>query len=181
MNNNIFFGRFFCVFFLQLIISNNNKKAMASNEVSDQQRERAEHIKRNIENNLGQRMKMTRDRKKREMAFKAKLRDPNITNDVKTKLQVDHFLNDNSLREQRKNKQKVKASDFKIVKVIGKGAFGEVRIVRHRKTGQVYAMKTMYKKIMISKNQLGHIVAERDLMAEADTPWLVKLFYSFQV
>jgi len=34
--------------------------------------------------------------------------------------------------------------------------------------------------MMISKNQLGHIVAERDLMAEANNPWLVKLFYAFQ-
>jgi protein-serine/threonine kinase len=41
-------------------------------------------------------------------------------------------------------------------------------------------MKTMIKKMMIAKNQLGHIVAERDLMADADNPWLVKLFYAFQ-
>jgi len=36
------------------------------------------------------------------------------------------------------------------------------------------------KKMMIAKNQLGHIVAERDLMSDADNPWLVKLFYAFQ-
>merc|ERR1712130_669734 len=36
------------------------------------------------------------------------------------------------------------------------------------------------KKMMIAKNQLGHIVAERDLMSDADNPWLVKLMYAFQ-
>jgi len=74
----------------------------------------------------------------------------------------------------------MKSSDFKIIKVIGKGAFGEVRIVRHKTNQKVYAMKTMLKKMMIAKNQLGHIVAERDLMSDADNPWLVKLNFAFQ-
>jgi len=34
--------------------------------------------------------------------------------------------------------------------------------------------------MMISKHQMGHVVAERDIMAEADNPWMVKLFYAFQ-
>lgn len=46
---------------------------------------------------------------------------------------------------------------------------------------QVYAMKSMLKKHMILKNQVTHVKAERDVMAEADDPWIVKLMYSFQV
>ena len=41
-------------------------------------------------------------------------------------------------------------------------------------------MKTMRKKDMVAKNQVTHVQAERDLMAAADNPWLVKLNYSFQ-
>jgi len=37
-------------------------------------------------------------------------------------------------------------SDFHIVKIIGKGAFGEVRIVKHKTSEEVFAMKTMEKK-----------------------------------
>lgn len=46
---------------------------------------------------------------------------------------------------------------------------------------QVYAMKSMLKDHMILKNQVTHVKAERDVMAEADDPWIVKLMYSFQV
>lgn len=46
---------------------------------------------------------------------------------------------------------------------------------------KVYAMKSMLKEHMILKNQVTHVKAERDVMAEADDPWIVKLMYSFQV
>lgn len=42
-------------------------------------------------------------------------------------------------------------------------------------------MKSMLKDHMILKNQVTHVKAERDVMAEADDPWIVKLMYSFQV
>jgi serine/threonine kinase 38 len=80
----------------------------------------------------------------------------------------------------RKQRQKINVKDFKVITVIGKGAFGEVRIVREKSSKKVFAMKTMRKKDMVAKNQVTHIQAERDLMAAADNTWLVKLFFSFQ-
>jgi len=80
----------------------------------------------------------------------------------------------------RRKKKKVTIEHFKTVKIIGRGAFGEVRVVRKRDDNEVYAMKTMLKKEMIDKNQVAHIKAERDLLSAADNPWLVKLLYSFQ-
>ena len=49
-----------------------------------------------------------------------------------------------------------------------------------KETGEVYAMKTMKKTEMLKKNQVAHIRAERDILAQADNPWVVKLQYSFQ-
>ena len=60
------------------------------------------------------------------------------------------------------------------------GAFGEVRVCRKKDTKQVYAMKVMKKNEMLKKNQVAHIRAERDVLALADNPWVVKLQYSFQ-
>jgi len=80
----------------------------------------------------------------------------------------------------RKKKKKVTVEHFKTVKIIGRGAFGEVRVVQKRDDNEVYAMKTMLKKEMIDKNQVAHIKAERDVLSAADNPWLVKLLYSFQ-
>lgn len=34
---------------------------------------------------------------------------------------------------------------------------------------------------MIVKNQVGHVRAERDILTESENPWIVTLYYSFQV
>uniref|UniRef100_A0A8C4YY00 non-specific serine/threonine protein kinase n=1 Tax=Gadus morhua TaxID=8049 RepID=A0A8C4YY00_GADMO len=70
--------------------------------------------------------------------------------------------------------------DFESLKVIGRGAFGEVRLVQKKDTGHVYAMKILRKADMLEKEQIGHIRAERDILVEADSLWVVKMFYSFQ-
>ncbi|XP_062396925.1 serine/threonine-protein kinase 38 isoform X2 [Sardina pilchardus] len=70
--------------------------------------------------------------------------------------------------------------DFESLKVIGRGAFGEVRLVQKKDTGHVYAMKILRKADMLEKEQVGHIRAERDILVEADSQWVVKMFYSFQ-
>ncbi|KAI8063888.1 Serine/threonine-protein kinase orb6 [Gongronella butleri] len=70
--------------------------------------------------------------------------------------------------------------DFVTVKVIGKGAFGEVRLVQAGDTGKIYAMKTLRKSEMLKKDQLAHVKAERDVLAESDSPWVVQLYFSFQ-
>jgi serine/threonine kinase 38 len=75
-------------------------------------------------------------------------------------------------------------NDFEPLAIIGRGAFGEVRLVRRKddvfQRNEVYALKSMLKANMISKNQVHHIRAERDILTEAENPWIVTLFYSFQ-
>jgi len=80
----------------------------------------------------------------------------------------------------RLRRTKLGLDDFRTVKVIGKGAFGEVRLVQKKDTGKIYAMKTLKKDEMLKKDQLAHVRAERDVLAESDSPWVVQLFYSFQ-
>ncbi|POY76515.1 hypothetical protein BMF94_0356 [Rhodotorula taiwanensis] len=70
--------------------------------------------------------------------------------------------------------------DFRTVKVIGKGAFGEVRLVQKVDTGKIYAMKSLKKAEMFKKDQLAHVRSERDVLAESNSPWVVQLYYSFQ-
>jgi protein-serine/threonine kinase len=119
----------------------------------------------------------------------------------------------------RLRRTKLGLDDFRTVKVIGKGAFGEVRccvccaflnaellhypryqvrLVQKTDTGKIYAMKTLQKNEMLKRDQvrcffplcnyishvrplqLAHVRAERDVLAESDSPWVVQLFYSFQ-
>ena len=69
--------------------------------------------------------------------------------------------------------------DYEPLSIIGRGAFGEVRICRHKQSGEVVAMKKMKKDEMDQKNQVEHIKAERDLLVMARNPWIVNLKTSF--
>ncbi|KAJ3555832.1 hypothetical protein NM688_g2358 [Phlebia brevispora] len=75
----------------------------------------------------------------------------------------------------RLRRTKLGLDDFRTIKVIGKGAFGEVRVVQKTDTGKIYAMKTLKKEEMLKKDQ-----AKRDVLAESNSPWVVQLYYSFQ-
>ncbi|CAK9302972.1 unnamed protein product [Gordionus sp. m RMFG-2023] len=44
----------------------------------------------------------------------------------------------------------------------------------------LYALKTLRKADVYKRKQAGHVKAERDILAEADTEWVVKLYHSFQ-
>ena len=62
---------------------------------------------------------------------------------------------------------KVTVRDFEPLTIIGRGAFGEVRICRVKSTGEVVAIKKMKKSEMIYKNQVAHVKAERDILVLA--------------
>jgi len=73
--------------------------------------------------------------------------------------------------------------DFKVVRVLGEGGFGQVIDVVKRDCGVHYAMKVMQKEVM--KQNLGSswrkkIASEQQIMASLQHPFLVNLKYAFQ-
>lgn len=80
----------------------------------------------------------------------------------------------------RLKRAKMDKAMFEKIKTLGVGAFGKVALVRKRDTGMLYAMKTLCKLDVLKRNQVAHVKAERDILAEADNEWVVKLYYSFQ-
>jgi serine/threonine kinase 38 len=54
-----------------------------------------------------------------------------------------------------------------------------VRVCRCKRSGEIVAIKKMKKSEMVYKNQVGHVRAERDVLANANIPWIVQLKYSF--
>ncbi|OCT78993.1 hypothetical protein XELAEV_18030088mg [Xenopus laevis] len=93
---------------------------------------------------------------------------------------IDNFLNryEKIVREVRK--LQMKAEDYDVVKVIGRGAFGEVQLVRHKSSQKVYAMKLLSKLEMIKRSDSAFFWEERDIMAFANSPWVVQLSCAFQ-
>lgn len=78
-------------------------------------------------------------------------------------------------------REKTTVNDYQKISIIGRGAFGEVHVCKHKKTEKVYAMKMMKKAEMIKKNQVQHIRSERNILAASnENPWVVQLACSFQ-
>ncbi|KAF2867558.1 kinase-like domain-containing protein [Massariosphaeria phaeospora] len=73
--------------------------------------------------------------------------------------------------------------DFEILKLIGKGTFGQVFQVRKRDTRRIYAMKVLSKKVIVQKKEVAHTLGERNILvrtAMADSHFIVGLKFSFQ-
>ncbi len=71
--------------------------------------------------------------------------------------------------------------NYTTIRTIGKGGFGEVKLVRKKQDGRLYALKRLVKaQMMVSSEGLARMRAERDAMAESDSEWVVKLYTTFQ-
>ena len=81
--------------------------------------------------------------------------------------------------QMRQGRRKMNIREFEPLTIIGRGAFGEVRVCRQISTGDIVAIKKMRKEDMLNKNQLMHVRTEKEIMT-ASNPWIVKLKYSFQ-
>ena len=73
-----------------------------------------------------------------------------------------------------------KIEDFKPIKVIGKGSFGEVILVKLDLNNKIYAMKVIKKKSLMKKKQIEHTQTERKLLEKLKHPFIIKLNYAFQ-
>lgn len=70
---------------------------------------------------------------------------------------------------------------FRLLRVVGKGSFGRVRIVEHKTTGKFYALKYINKEKCVEKKAVDNIIRERNLLEHLEYyPFLVNLRYAFQ-
>ncbi|KAJ7005977.1 serine/threonine-protein kinase 38-like [Populus alba x Populus x berolinensis] len=134
--------------------------------------------KRYIENHYKEQMKNLQERKERRTTLEKKLADADVSEEDQSNLLK--FLEKKETEYMRLQRHKMGVDDFELLTMIGKGAFGEVRICREKTTGQVYAMKKLKKSEMLRRGQVEHVKAERNLLTEVDSNCIVKLYCSFQ-
>ena len=58
---------------------------------------------------------------------------------------------------ERIKQYRLSRDDFETVKIIGKGAFGEVAVVRAKATGRIYAMKILNKWEMLKRAEVNSL------------------------
>ena len=107
-----------------------------------------------------------------------KINQLSIPEDEKEKLKKGIY--EKEIQKKRKTQQKQTIYNYESLKIIGRGAFGEVHVCREIKTGKIYAIKKIKKETIELKNQLMHIRNEQLLMSKVKSPWIVELKSSFQ-
>ncbi|KDQ14745.1 hypothetical protein BOTBODRAFT_339560 [Botryobasidium botryosum FD-172 SS1] len=69
---------------------------------------------------------------------------------------------------------------FQKIKLLGRGDVGKVYLVREKKTDKLFAMKVLSKKEMIARKKIKRALAEQEILATANHPFIVTLYHSFQ-
>lgn len=149
------------------------------NKYSANVRQRGTAAKQLVNSFFQENIERARDRNSRAKELDAILKDPNVP-EIKKQKEI-NILAQKEARFLRFIRTKETPQNFQTIKVIGKGAFGEVKLVQRKSDGKIYALKSLIKTEMFKKDQLAHVRAERDILADSkDNPWLVKLHASFQ-
>ena len=72
-------------------------------------------------------------------------------------------------------------ADFELITTLGKGTFGKVMKVAHKKTGEVYAMKVLSKKVVHKRRMVDYIREEKNILSKIPShPFIVPLYAAFQ-
>ncbi|ORZ01427.1 kinase-like domain-containing protein [Syncephalastrum racemosum] len=76
--------------------------------------------------------------------------------------------------------QPIAFDSFDLLRVIGRGSFGKVYVVRKKDTNRIYAMKVLRKSRIISRSEVTHTMAEKTVLAKVSNPFIVPLKFAFQ-
>ncbi|GJN32186.1 hypothetical protein PR202_gb20670 [Eleusine coracana subsp. coracana] len=140
--------------------------------------ERVAAAKKFIENHYRSQMKTLQERKERRFKLERQLASSQVPKEQQINLIKD--LERKETEYIRLKRHKICVDDFELLTIIGRGAFGEVRLCREKTSGNIYAMKKLKKSDMVVRGQVEHVRAERNLLAEVASHCIVKLYYSFQ-
>lgn len=74
----------------------------------------------------------------------------------------------------------VTLNHFRLLRVVGRGAFGKVRIVERKDTGLSFALKYIRKDEVVRSESVRNIIRERRMLEHVNHPFICNLRYSFQ-
>ncbi|KAL7663801.1 non-specific serine/threonine protein kinase [[Candida] zeylanoides] len=74
----------------------------------------------------------------------------------------------------------VNQNSFDKIRLLGRGDVGKVYLVKEKSSNKLYAMKVLSKKEMIQRNKIKRALAEQEILATSNHPFIVTLYHSFQ-
>eukprot|EP00249_Psilotum_nudum_P036181 c6519_g1_i1 orf=532-1044(+) len=136
-------------------VGNDGAGRSADETPSSFTRQRVAAAKEYIENHYKSQMKNLQERKERRWTLERKLADSDVSKEEQSTLLKD--LEHKETEYMRIQRHKMCVDDFELLTIIGRGAFGEVRLCREKTTGHVYAMKKLKKSEMLRRGQVEHV------------------------
>ncbi|CAN6326897.1 unnamed protein product [Urochloa humidicola] len=163
---------------LEAVAEETETEAQAPAVGSSKTMERVAAAKKYIEDHYKAQMKNLQERKERRLILEQQLASSQVPREEQINLIKD--LERKETEYMRLKRHRICVDDFEMLTIIGRGAFGEVRLCREKSSGNIYAMKKLKKSEMLVRGQVEHVRAERNLLAEVGSHCIVKLYYSFQ-
>jgi len=118
---------------------------MDNGKVTAKAQERADKMKCYLDQHMRSKFGEIEERKERREQLEKTMESMKLSQDVKKQMQLK--LEQEETNYARTRRKKLTVNDFETVAIIGRGAFGEVRVVRKKENKKVYAMKVMKKKM----------------------------------
>ena len=90
---------------------------------------------------------------------------------------TEHFIDQ---KDKEQIQKIITLDDFEIIKLIGRGSFANVYLVKNKSNQKIYSMKKLNKPFLKRNKQEQHTINERILLSKMNNPFLVKLYCCFQ-
>jgi RAC serine/threonine-protein kinase len=88
--------------------------------------------------------------------------------------------NSNNMASNHHNKTQqmsvITLEHFEFLKVLGKGTFGKVILVREKRTDRLYAIKILKKEVIVAKEEIEHTRTENRVLQKCKHPFLTVSF-----
>ncbi|KAI6199587.1 Non-specific serine/threonine protein kinase [Aphelenchoides besseyi] len=78
------------------------------------------------------------------------------------------------------DEKEVTIDSFEFLKVLGKGTFGKVILVKEKRTANLYAIKLLKKEVIVAKDEVTHTYTENRVLQRCKHPFLTQMIYTFQ-
>ncbi|EEB08076.1 AGC/RSK protein kinase Ppk22 [Schizosaccharomyces japonicus yFS275] len=74
----------------------------------------------------------------------------------------------------------VTPNSFEKIRLLGSGDVGKVYLVKQKSNNRLFAMKVLNKQEMIKRHKVNRVLAEQEILAKSNHPFIVPLYHSFQ-
>lgn len=83
-------------------------------------------------------------------------------------------------RDLKRQQSRISFQQLQVLRTLGSGTFGRVKLVKHTVSGRPFAMKVIRKARVVAYKQQKNVLNEKRIMARCDHPFILKLFETYK-